>query len=116
MTTMPTPQMIESQIHPAVDNPPLPVFVPEDQMPSRVGDRIIQYREALKEAMSEEMRKDKRVFLCGEEVAQYNGAYKISQGMLDEFGPKRIIDTPISENGLRRHGHRSSDDRTPPDR
>ncbi|MBL4698339.1 MAG: alpha-ketoacid dehydrogenase subunit beta, partial [Phycisphaerales bacterium] len=69
-------------------------------MPSRVGDRIIQYREALKEAMSEEMRKDKRVFLCGEEVAQYNGAYKISQGMLDEFGPKRVIDTPISENGF----------------
>lgn len=62
--------------------------------------RTIQFREALREAMSEEMRRDKRIFLCGEEVAQYNGAYKVSQGMLDEFGPERIIDTPISENGF----------------
>ncbi|MBL8888235.1 MAG: pyruvate dehydrogenase complex E1 component subunit beta [Phycisphaerales bacterium] len=62
--------------------------------------REIQFREALREAMSEEMRKDDRIFLMGEEVAQYNGAYKISQGMLDEFGPKRIIDSPISENGF----------------
>jgi pyruvate dehydrogenase E1 component beta subunit len=69
-------------------------------LPSRDGDRIIQFREALREAMSEEMRRDKRIFLMGEEVAQYNGAYKVSQGMLDEFGPKRIIDTPISENGF----------------
>lgn len=65
-----------------------------------VGDRQIQFREALREAMSEEMRRDPRVFLMGEEVAQYNGAYKVSQGMLDEFGPKRIIDSPISENGF----------------
>jgi pyruvate dehydrogenase E1 component beta subunit len=64
------------------------------------GKREIAFREALREAMSEEMRRDPRVFLIGEEVAQYNGAYKISQGMLDEFGPKRIIDTPISENGF----------------
>ena len=62
--------------------------------------RQIHFREALCEAMSEEMRADERVFLLGEEVAEYNGAYKISQGMLDEFGPKRIIDTPISENGF----------------
>ncbi|MFN0012500.1 MAG: alpha-ketoacid dehydrogenase subunit beta [Phycisphaerales bacterium] len=62
--------------------------------------RQIQFREALREAMAEEMRRDKRIFLMGEEVAQYNGAYKISQGMLDEFGPKRIIDAPISENGF----------------
>src|SRR5262245_58120617 len=62
--------------------------------------REIQFREALREAMSEEMRKDPRIFLMGEEVAQYNGAYKISQGMLDEFGPLRIIDAPISENGF----------------
>lgn len=65
-----------------------------------VGDRQIQFREALREAMSEEMRRDARIFLMGEEVAQYNGAYKVSQGMLDEFGPKRIIDAPISENGF----------------
>ena len=62
--------------------------------------REIQFREALREAMSEEMRKDKNVFLMGEEVAEYNGAYKVSQGMLDEFGPERVIDTPISELGF----------------
>jgi pyruvate dehydrogenase E1 component beta subunit len=62
--------------------------------------RVIQYREALREAMSEEMRRDERVFLMGEEVAEYNGAYKVSQGMLDEFGEKRVIDTPIAELGF----------------
>ncbi|MCS6831961.1 MAG: pyruvate dehydrogenase complex E1 component subunit beta [Flammeovirgaceae bacterium] len=62
--------------------------------------REIQFREALREAMSEEMRRDPRVFLMGEEVAEYNGAYKVSQGMLDEFGPERVIDTPISELGF----------------
>ena len=62
--------------------------------------KTLQFREALREAMSEEMRKDERVFLLGEEVAEYNGAYKVSQGMLDEFGPKRIIDTPIAELGF----------------
>lgn len=62
--------------------------------------RTLQFREALREAMNEEMRRDERVFLMGEEVAEYNGAYKVSQGMLDEFGPKRIIDTPIAELGF----------------
>lgn len=62
--------------------------------------RVIQFREALREAMSEEMRKDELVFLLGEEVAEYNGAYKVSQGMLDEFGPRRVIDTPIAELGF----------------
>lgn len=62
--------------------------------------REIQFREALREAMSEEMRRDPSVFLMGEEVAEYNGAYKVSQGMLDEFGPERVIDTPISELGF----------------
>lgn len=62
--------------------------------------RVIQFREALREAMNEEMRRDKNVFLMGEEVAEYNGAYKVSQGMLDEFGPKRVIDTPIAELGF----------------
>lgn len=62
--------------------------------------REVQFREALNEAMSEEMRRDKSVFLMGEEVAEYNGAYKVSQGMLDEFGPDRIIDTPIAELGF----------------
>jgi pyruvate dehydrogenase E1 component beta subunit len=62
--------------------------------------REIQFRDAVKEAMSEEMRKDASIFLMGEEVAEYNGAYKASQGMLDEFGPKRVIDTPIAELGF----------------
>jgi len=62
--------------------------------------REIQFREALREALSEEMRRDQKVFLMGEEVAEYNGAYKVSQGMLDEFGPKRVIDTPIAELGF----------------
>lgn len=62
--------------------------------------RQIAFREALREAMSEEMRRDDRVFLMGEEVAQYNGAYKVSQGMLAEFGAKRVIDTPIAELGF----------------
>lgn len=62
--------------------------------------KTVQFREALREAMSEEMRRDENVFLLGEEVAQYNGAYKVSQGMLDEFGAKRIIDTPIAELGF----------------
>ena len=62
--------------------------------------RVLQFREALREAMSEEMRRDPEVFLLGEEVAEYNGAYKVSQGMLDEFGPERVIDTPISEMGF----------------
>jgi pyruvate dehydrogenase E1 component beta subunit len=62
--------------------------------------REIQFREALREAMQEEMRRDPKVFLMGEEVAEYNGAYKVSQGMLDEFGASRVIDTPISELGF----------------
>lgn len=65
-----------------------------------MATKEVQFREALREAMQEEMRTDKSVFLMGEEVAEYNGAYKVSQGMLDEFGPKRIIDTPIAELGF----------------
>ncbi|MBA2243244.1 MAG: alpha-ketoacid dehydrogenase subunit beta [Chthoniobacterales bacterium] len=62
--------------------------------------REITYRLALNEALAEELERDPNVFLMGEEVAQYNGAYKVSQGLLDRFGPQRIIDTPISENGF----------------
>lgn len=62
--------------------------------------RVIQFREALREALNEEMRRDTNVFLMGEEVAEYNGAYKVSQGMLEEFGEKRVIDTPIAELGF----------------
>jgi len=62
--------------------------------------KIIQFRQAIAEAMTEEMRRDETIYLMGEEVAQYNGAYKASKGMLEEFGEKRIIDTPISEAGF----------------
>jgi len=62
--------------------------------------KTIQFREAICEAMSEEMRRDESVYLMGEEVAEYNGAYKASKGMLDEFGAKRVIDTPIAELGF----------------
>jgi pyruvate dehydrogenase E1 component beta subunit len=62
--------------------------------------RTIQFREAIQEAMSEEMRRDEKVYLIGEEVAEYNGAYKASKGMLDEFSDKRVIDTPIAELGF----------------
>ncbi len=62
--------------------------------------KTIQFREAICEAMSEEMRRDETIYLMGEEVAEYNGAYKASKGMLDEFGPERVIDTPIAELGF----------------
>ena len=62
--------------------------------------KIVQFREAIREAMIEEMRRDKSVFLMGEEVGEYNGAYKVSQGMLEEFGYDRVVDTPISELGF----------------
>src|SRR5947209_17063411 len=58
---------------------------------------VIEFREALRTALIEEMERDENVFLMGEEVADYNGAYKVSKGMLEKFGPKRVIDTPISE-------------------
>lgn len=62
--------------------------------------KTVQFRQAIEEAMSEEMRRDESIYLMGEEVAEYNGAYKASKGMLDEFGSKRVIDTPISESGF----------------
>lgn len=67
---------------------------------NRVMSRKIALRDAIREAMIEEMRRDENVFLMGEEVAEYNGAYKVSKGMLDEFGAKRVIDTPIAELGF----------------
>jgi pyruvate dehydrogenase E1 component beta subunit len=74
--------------------------VAEPEIPAGTEMVTMTVREALREAMSEEMRRDPDVFLMGEEVGQYQGAYKISQGMLDEFGPKRVIDTPITEHGF----------------
>jgi pyruvate dehydrogenase E1 component beta subunit len=62
--------------------------------------RSIRYREALREAMIEEMERDDRVFLMGEEVGHYQGAYKVSEGMLEKFGERRVIDTPLAESGF----------------
>lgn len=65
-----------------------------------MGMQMIEFREALRQAMDEEMARDSRVFILGEEVAEYNGAYKVTKGMLDKWGPERVIDTPIAENGF----------------
>ncbi len=81
--------------------PPAPAPAPAPAAEKEWGEvKHITVREALREAMIAEMRADERVFLMGEEVAQYQGAYKISQGMLEEFGPRRVIDTPITEHGF----------------
>lgn len=86
---------------PAITAAPVEIVVPvEDDLPEGTTFKSTTVREALRDAMSEEMRTNENVFLLGEEVAEYNGAYKISQGMLDEFGAKRVIDTPITEHGF----------------
>jgi pyruvate dehydrogenase E1 component beta subunit len=97
-----------SSVSTVVDYEPIPaqaalvpsptVIVPEPEYNGSYTNMTV--REALRDAMAEEMRTDERVFLMGEEVAQYQGAYKVSQGLLDEFGEKRIIDTPITEHGF----------------
>ena len=73
---------------------------PDPAIPDGTNMATVSVREALRDAMAEEMRRDERVFVMGEEVAQYQGAYKVTQGLLDEFGPKRVIDTPITEYGF----------------
>jgi pyruvate dehydrogenase E1 component beta subunit len=84
----------------AVAAPPKPQMQPDPQVPE--GTEMVRQtvREALRDAMAEEMRRDADIFLMGEEVAEYQGAYKVSQGLLDEFGAKRVIDTPITEHGF----------------
>ncbi|MBE5072876.1 pyruvate dehydrogenase complex E1 component subunit beta [Erythrobacteraceae bacterium E2-1 Yellow Sea] len=72
----------------------------DPEIPSGTSFTQVSVREALRDAMAEEMRRDDRVFVMGEEVAEYQGAYKVTQGLLDEFGPKRVIDTPITEYGF----------------
>ncbi len=79
--------------------PPRPV-VSDPEIPAGTNMKTVTVREALRDAMAEEMRRDERVFVMGEEVAQYQGAYKVTQGLLDEFGDKRVIDTPITEYGF----------------
>ena len=80
--------------------PPAAAILPEPDVPAGTAMMTITMREALRDAMAEEMRRDENVFLMGEEVAQYQGAYKVSQGLLDEFGDRRVIDTPITEQGF----------------
>lgn len=80
--------------------PPLPATAPQSE-PDWDGESVtLTVREALRDGMAEEMRRDESVFLMGEEVAQYQGAYKVSQGLLEEFGDRRIVDTPITEHGF----------------
>ncbi len=83
---------------PASAAPSAPASAPEPEWPGKTVRMTV--REALRDAMAEEMRRDPKVFLMGEEVAQYQGAYKVSQGLLEEFGDKRVIDTPITEHGF----------------
>ena len=99
-------QPVEPAVQPAAAAPPpaAPAKVeaarPEPDWPEGTKTKKQTVREALRDAMAEEMRRDGDVFLMGEEVAEYQGAYKISQGLLDEFGSKRVIDTPITEHGF----------------
>ncbi|MDO8358965.1 MAG: pyruvate dehydrogenase complex E1 component subunit beta [Devosia sp.] len=87
---------------PAAPAAPAPHFVPaaDPDLPAGVEMVEMTVRQALNEAMAEEMRRDKNVFIMGEEVAEYQGAYKITQGLLQEFGPQRVVDTPITEHGF----------------
>src|SRR5207237_2824062 len=80
--------------------PPQPAALPEPDVPEGTEMVTMTVREALRDAMAEEMRRDKDVFIMGEEVAEYQGAYKITQGLLQEFGPQRVVDTPITEHGF----------------
>ena len=85
----------------AVAEKPAPVAKPaEAPLPVGTNMKVATVREALRDAMAEEMRRDFRVFIMGEEVAEYHGAYKVTQGLLEEFGPERVIDTPITEYGF----------------
>src|SRR5436305_8533205 len=84
----------------ALAAPPKPEIQPQPELPAGAEMATITVREALRDAMAEEMRRDKDVFVIGEEVAEYQGAYKVTQGLLQEFGAKRVIDTPITEQGF----------------
>jgi pyruvate dehydrogenase E1 component beta subunit len=84
----------------AVAAPPEPEVEPEPDVPAGTEMVTQTVREALRDAMAEEMRRDDKVFVMGEEVAEYQGAYKVTQGLLQEFGPKRVVDTPITEHGF----------------
>src|SRR6266852_5797319 len=83
-----------------IPSPPEPAEMPEPDVPAGTEMVTMTVREALRDAMAEEMRRDKDVFVMGEEVAEYQGAYKVTQGLLQEFGAMRVIDTPITEHGF----------------
>lgn len=85
---------------PAAPKAPAVEVASDPDIPAGTEMVSLTVREALRDAMAEEMRRDPDVFIMGEEVAQYQGAYKITQGLLDEFGPKRVVDTPITEHGF----------------
>ena len=97
------PDMQAEPVPPAPPQPTAPApkpVVADPMVPDGTERHTLTVREALRDAMAEEMRKDDRVFVMGEEVAEYQGAYKVTQGLLDEFGPRRVIDTPITEYGF----------------
>ncbi|MGH1446827.1 MAG: pyruvate dehydrogenase complex E1 component subunit beta [Cognatishimia sp.] len=96
----PAPAQAEAPVAASVTAEPVPVMNVEPDWPEGTEVRSTTVREALRDAMAEEMKGDEDVYLMGEEVAEYQGAYKISQGLLDEFGSKRVIDTPITEHGF----------------
>ncbi|WP_341711982.1 pyruvate dehydrogenase complex E1 component subunit beta [Erythrobacter sp.] len=97
--TKPAPEPVEAPAT-ATSAPVRKDGVRDPEVPEGTAFTATTVREALRDAMAEEMRRDPRVFVMGEEVAQYQGAYKVTQGLLDEFGPKRVIDTPITEYGF----------------
>jgi len=98
----PAPQINRAPAPPksAAPPPPQPQALPEPDVPEGTEMATMTVREALRDAMAEEMRRDKDVFVIGEEVAEYQGAYKVTQGLLQEFGAMRVIDTPITEHGF----------------
>ncbi len=101
----PEPEAKTPQRGPAEDTSPTGVTAPPAAAPAAEPEwtgatKTQTVREALRDAMAEEMRRDEKVLLMGEEVAEYQGAYKVSQGLLDEFGPRRVVDTPITEHGF----------------
>src|SRR5437868_53986 len=89
-----------AQAKSAVAEPPKPAVLPEPDVPEGTEMTTMTVREALRDAMAEEMRRDQDVFVMGEEVGEYQGAYKVTQRLLDEFGPERVVDTPITEYGF----------------
>ena len=97
----PTPEPLAAAApEPAAARPAAAARAADPEIPAGTNMHKLTVREALRDAMAEEMRRDARVFVMGEEVAEYQGAYKVTQGLLEEFGPKRVIDTPITEYGF----------------